>query len=477
MAAALGVLGCVTAVVAVAIITRGHGDLKPWHTARLEHEFSVRRDGDRLDLDGYRALEQRLSAELETKVCVPATRDPGSIANRFVQGSPSDPARFGRAWNRTSVERPANPTGSVLMLHGLTDSPYSLRAVGELYRSRGYAVVGLRLPGHGTAPGGLVTVRWEDWVGAAELGLAEARRLAAGGPLHIVGYSNGAPVALACATQALREGSRAPDQLVLISPEMAVTPVARFARWLDLVSWLPWSAKARWQEVAPECDPFKYNSFPMNAGRQAWELTESVRRKLERDATDGTMSRFPPVLAFQSVVDATVAAPAVVTRLFRLLPANGSELVLFDLNRLPGVERLLIPATDAVLDAALALTPSRFRLVIVTNRAPGDSDVVTRTRLPGSGSITERPTGMSWPQGVFSLSHVALPFPEDDPVYGRAAQAGSAPEGSTDRQPWLGERATLESSQDILVRLRHNPFFPLVRREIGKTLDRASPGS
>ena len=37
----------------------------------------------------------------------------------------------------------------VLLIHGLTDSPYSLRRVGQILYERGFYVLGLRLPGHG----------------------------------------------------------------------------------------------------------------------------------------------------------------------------------------------------------------------------------------------------------------------------------------------------------------------------------------
>jgi alpha-beta hydrolase superfamily lysophospholipase len=50
----------------------------------------------------------------------------------------------------------------VLLLHGLTDSPYSMRALAELFAARGWYVVGLRLPGHGTAPAALTRVTWQD---------------------------------------------------------------------------------------------------------------------------------------------------------------------------------------------------------------------------------------------------------------------------------------------------------------------------
>ena len=37
---------------------------------------------------------------------------------------------------------------AILLLHGLTDAPYSLHAVGAEFRERGFDVVSLRLPGH-----------------------------------------------------------------------------------------------------------------------------------------------------------------------------------------------------------------------------------------------------------------------------------------------------------------------------------------
>ena len=48
--------------------------------------------------------------------------------------------------------RPPEIRGGALLLHGLTDSPYSLRHVAELLAQQGYYALGLRLPGHGTFP-------------------------------------------------------------------------------------------------------------------------------------------------------------------------------------------------------------------------------------------------------------------------------------------------------------------------------------
>ena len=83
---------------------------------------------------------------------------------RYSRGSRSDPHRWSHDWNRSFELGPAEgAVGTALLLHGLTDSPYSMHALARIrLASRGYHVVGLRLPGHGTAPAGLLSFTVED---------------------------------------------------------------------------------------------------------------------------------------------------------------------------------------------------------------------------------------------------------------------------------------------------------------------------
>ena len=99
----------------------------------------------------------------------------------------------------------------------------------------------------------------------------------------------------------------------------------------------------------PEYNPFKYNSFPANAALQSWRLSSDVQAQILRVGEAGRLKALPPVLAFQSVVDATVSTDAVVHALFDQLADNGSELVLFDINRLSGLEPFIRPDTARVL--------------------------------------------------------------------------------------------------------------------------------
>jgi carboxylesterase len=60
----------------------------------------------------------------------------------------------------------AGPFG-VLVLHGFTGNPASLRSIAELLAAQGYSVELPRLPGHGTTVEDMMTTNWDDWSMAA----------------------------------------------------------------------------------------------------------------------------------------------------------------------------------------------------------------------------------------------------------------------------------------------------------------------
>ena len=83
---------------------------------------------------------------------------------------------------------------------------------------------------------------------------------------------------------------------------------------------------------------------------------------------------------------------------------------------------------------------------------------------------------------VYSLSHVALPFPPDDPVYGSGEAVGEPGVLNIGGVAPRGERGLLALPMDLLMRLRYNPFFPYLAErlveEIGHTApDRATPSA
>ena len=60
----------------------------------------------------------------------------------------------------------------------------------------------------------------------------------------------------------------------------------------------------------------------------------------------------------------------------------------------------------------------RVRTRLVASSGPDTRAVAAYTREAGAAGVTKTELGLEWPSTVFSLGHVALPFPADDPVYG-----------------------------------------------------------
>src|SRR6185369_4419038 len=97
----------------------------------------------------------------------------------------------------------------------------------------------------------------------------------------------------------------------------------------------------------------------------------------------------PPILTFQSVVDFTVSTRAVVSSLYAVLPANGSELVLFDLNRAAKVSSVLLRnASETVLTRILPEPPRNFQTTIIANVADDRQDVAER--VTEARAVSER---------------------------------------------------------------------------------------
>jgi alpha-beta hydrolase superfamily lysophospholipase len=392
--------------------------LHVWHTF-IPAELHAA-DIDRIDWDGYIKAENALFDSVRANVTDNLRPDERTPLNRYYSGSPIYPGHFKPDWNRSYIMRPdGKPRGAVVLLHGLTDSPYSLRHVAEFYRAHGFVAIGIRLPGHGTVPSGLMDASWPDWMAATRLAVREAKQLVPEGKLHIVGFSNGGALAMKYAMDALDDPKLArPDQLVLISPMIGITEFARFAGLAGLPAMLPRFAKAAWLGIVAEFNPFKYNSFPVEGARQSWALTQALQSQIDRRASNGRLEGLPPILTFQSVLDSTVSTPAVINALYARLPANGSELDLFDINHNGKVGILFTTAAATALQRVLPPAKRLYRTVVVTNARAGSDAMVARITEVGSTESHDVPLSDTYPDSVYSLSHVALPFPPGDSLYG-----------------------------------------------------------
>ncbi len=483
-------LGVIAAALAFGVwFLNARPDLSIWHSTMLEHQFRLDSEVD--DFPAYQALEAKLFEEVESKI-YRRTQHLEQPLNRYWHGSFADPDNWPKAWNRSYEWAKPDAEFGVLLLHGMSDSPYALSHFAEHFKGRAH-LLGLRLPGHGTIPSGLVELKWQEMARAVELATKHLKQQLGDKPLYVVAFSTGAALALNHELERLAHNSTLSYRgMIFLSPAIGLSPVAAGAKWQDRLGRLLGLEKLSWNSIQTEYDPFKYNSFAVNAGDVVYQLAER-NQQLMQAMSQAQLAELADILTFQSVADATVSTPAVVSNLYGRLPSKQHQLVLFDINRQPLSLALVVSDPLTALLPSLSLDAPRFDLTLVQNRQAvpernqeGEQELVAQTVLSQSDLsqhkpsqneplksldeaeanryqpgqvVVHQPLGLSWPAGIYSLSHVALPYPASDSLYGTAFVKGSH-RVQIGAAATRGERGVLGVSAAEVLRQKWNPFFP-----------------
>jgi len=152
------------------------------------------------------------------------------------------------------------------------------------------------------------------------------------------------------------------------------------------------------------------------------------------------------------------------------LPKADHELVVFDVNRMEAVRGLIARGPLEDLETIRNATNLPFASRLVANSGPASRTVATYTREAGASEVAKTELPLEWPSGVFSLGHVSLPFPSDDPRVTPLAAAGFN----------LGALALRGESGALVLRSVRSRgyaairFFDVVRAKIAETLPRAT---
>ena len=126
---------------------------------------------------------------------------------------------------------------------------------------------------------------------------------------------------------------------------------------------------------------------------------------------------------------------------------------------------------------ALGSNPERsFTISLLTNDTVDSAQVKLATIMPGRQNSVYRSLGLAWPDELYSLTHVALPFPPDDALYG-----GLSPQKSPGIHlgdiALRGERGVLQISSSEMLRLRWNPFYSFLEDSVLDFFKLTDPGS
>lgn len=178
----------------------------------------------------------------------------------------------------------------VLLCHGFTSTPQSMRGWAEHLAEAGHSVRCPLLPGHGTRWQELNRTTWRDWYGAVEQALDELRDRCRS--VFVFGLSMGG-------TLTLRLAEQHPDiaGIVLVNP--SVMTLRKEAKLLPVLSRVVPSMAAIAGDIAkPEAVELAYSRLPLRGMASLQQLWGVVRADL------GSVRQ--PLLLLHSAVDHVV---------------------------------------------------------------------------------------------------------------------------------------------------------------------------
>jgi carboxylesterase len=195
---------------------------------------------------------------------------------------------------------------AVLLCHGFTGSPQSLRPWAEHLAAAGLTVSLPRLPGHGTTWREMARTRWEDWYAEVDRAFGELRGSA--DEIFVMGLSMGACLGLRLAEL----HGQAISGLVLVNP--SVTADTKLFLIAPVMKLLVPSMPAIGSDIKkPGVTELSYDRTPTKAAATLPALWKITQRDLNRVTA--------PVLVYHSRED-HVVGPASLAILRQALPAG-----------------------------------------------------------------------------------------------------------------------------------------------------------
>lgn len=310
-----------------------------------------------------------------------------------------------------------NSDKGVFLVHGLGDSPYFLKDIADALCENGIRVRTILLPGHGTKPGDMLNVTFEQWYNETAFQLhqfmQEVDKVYAGG------FSTGANL-----TTLLAINNDDIDGLMLFSPAFKSRFfVSKLAPHIDGL--LPWP------NVEQEDNPTRYNSTAMQ-GFGAYQ--ESVNALQKAFTTQHITAPVMMVIAAQdSVVDTQSVAEQ-----FRDDFLASKKCLIWQ-----GAPPAFLQKSDAAEQPSSHSEPVGY----------GKHILIQPMGLP------ERRVG--------AASHMSPLFSPDNPFYGEQSSFRICDNGQSAEKEarcksgetvWFGPWG-MEEDDKIYARLTYNPYF------------------
>lgn len=233
----------------------------------------------------------------------------------------------------------------ILLIHGLTDSPFLFHDLAAHFFDSGISVRTLLLPGHGTAASDLIDVDSKDWEQAANYGIE--RMLKDFDEVYLGGFSTGGALILNYLMQKESVAPGVKGTLLWAPASKANSDLIWAAGIVDYLPFVDWSDKEA------DIDFAKYESFPYNAAAQVHRLMKQINGSNSRTRNMQDI----PLLTIVSEVDQTISSDATMSLIAEWhdpinRPNTGNDTLIYYGNKekvtsqLPSTIKILNPVCD-----------------------------------------------------------------------------------------------------------------------------------
>jgi len=186
---------------------------------------------------------------------------------------------------------PGNRRIGVLLSHGFTGSPFSMKPWAEFLAREGYAVEVPRLPGHGTSWRDMNTTTWDDWY--AEVAQSLDKLVAENDLVAVAGLSMGGGLALKLAADRPSDVAG----LLLVNPAVNSTSIKLLP--VPLLKHLVAGMPSIGNDIKKSSmDEYAYPKVPLKALHSMMRGWKPLRRDLHKVTA--------PILMFRSTIDHVV---------------------------------------------------------------------------------------------------------------------------------------------------------------------------